>query len=53
LIKGEISKGFNMATYPPTKGNPGLRDKLKELSALKYGRPLAEVEAEIKGKYLQ
>lgn len=51
LVNGVPSRPFNMATLPPPKGNPEIVPKLKELSALLYGRPRDEVEAEILRKY--
>jgi hypothetical protein len=48
LIGGVPTQPFSMATLPPL-GNPNkqLADALKQLSAAKYGRPKAFVEAEI------
>ena len=37
----------NLTTLPPESGDPGIVTKLRELSRLRYGRPRAEVEAEI------
>ena len=37
LINGETSKPFNIKTLPSLKGEPALREKLKELSRNKYG----------------
>lgn len=51
LIDGQTQRAFNMKTYPPTKGDPAMRDAAIELSRLKYGRPRAEVEAEIRTRY--
>ena len=51
LVNGVPSRPFNIATLPPTPGNPEIVPKLKELSALLYGRPREEVEAEIMRKY--
>lgn len=48
LIGGVPSQPFSMAGLPPLgKENKQLFDALKQLSAAKYGRPRAEVEAEI------
>ena len=47
LINNTATKPFNLRPFPPTKGNPELSKNLKELSRLKYGRPRAEVDAEI------
>ena len=48
LIGGVPTQPFSMATLPPL-GNPNehLASALKQLSAAKYGRPRASVEAEI------
>lgn len=48
LMNGVPTQPFSMATLPPF-GNPNskLADALKQLSAAKYGRPRATVEAEI------
>lgn len=51
LSGGQPVKPFNIATLPPAEGNPGVVEKIKELSYLKYGRPRDEVEAEIMAKY--
>lgn len=53
LVNGQPAKPFNIATLPPEKGTPGLVEKLKELSYLKYGRPREEVEAEILARFKQ
>ena len=47
LVNGELSKPFNMNTYPPTKGNQEAANYLKELSRLKYGRDANIVNREI------
>jgi hypothetical protein len=48
LIGGVPTQPFSMATLPPLgKPNPRLAAALKQLSAVKYGRPKKEVEAEI------
>lgn len=51
LVGGVPAKPFNSKTPFPPKGDAELAEKLKELSALKYGRPRAEVEAEIMARY--
>ncbi|HEY9586121.1 MAG TPA: type IV secretory system conjugative DNA transfer family protein, partial [Candidatus Paceibacterota bacterium] len=51
LAGGRPIKPFNIQIVPPSKGNPAQVSKLKELSALAFGRPRAEVEAEIMKKY--
>jgi hypothetical protein len=48
MIGGVPVQPFSMAILPPLGNpNPQLSDALKQLSAAKYGRPKAEVEAEI------
>lgn len=47
LIDNTGSKPFNMATYPPRKGNKELAAAIKQLSRLKYGRDKTIVEMEI------
>ncbi|CAN5163193.1 hypothetical protein BH09PAT3_BH09PAT3_2900 [soil metagenome] len=48
LVGGVPTNPFSMATLPPLgTPNPKLADALKQLSAAKYGRPKASVEAEI------
>ncbi len=47
MIKGSISRPFNMKFYPPTKGNPEIAQAVKELSRLKYGKPRELVERQI------
>jgi hypothetical protein len=48
LIQGVPTQPFSMATLPPLGNpNPQLAGALKQLSAAKYGRPQAQVEAEI------
>lgn len=48
LIDGVPVQSFSMATLPPLGNpNPQLSDALKQLSAAKYGRPKAKVEADI------
>lgn len=48
LIRGVPTQPFSMATLPPL-GTPNMQlgTALKQLSAAKYGRPKAKVEAEI------
>lgn len=53
LINGQPTKPFNIATFPPPKGNMAIVEKVKELSYLKYGRDREEVEGEIMAKYEQ
>ena len=47
MINGTTSQPFNMATYPPTKGDSEMARKIKELSRFKYGRDKEQVEKEI------
>lgn len=47
LINGQPSKPFNMFIPFPDKGNSIVREKLKELSRLTYGKDATEVEKEI------
>lgn len=48
LVGGIPTQSFSMATLPPLgTPNPQLGQALKQLSAAKYGRPKAKVEAEI------
>ena len=51
LSSGRTTKPFNIATLAPEKGNIAQVDKLRELSSLMFGRPRADVEAEIMKKY--
>lgn len=47
LMNNELTKPFNMKTYPPTSGNQELANALKELSRLRYGRDAKLVNREI------
>lgn len=47
LIKGQPTRPFNMKTLDARKGSPEVREKLKELSRLTYGRENADIEREI------
>ncbi|KKW31720.1 MAG: hypothetical protein UY75_C0002G0033, partial [Parcubacteria group bacterium GW2011_GWC2_52_8c] len=47
LVNGKTSKPFSMRTYPAETADKARADKIKEISRLKYGRPRAEIEAEI------
>lgn len=52
LINNQTTKPFNIKTlYEPRKGAEEKIKSLKEMSALKYGRPREEIEEEIKKKY--
>ncbi len=50
LINNKTVAPFSMNTYPPTKGSDELVDKLKELSALRYGRDRKLVEEEVQAR---
>ena len=47
LIQGQPSRPFNMKTTRAVDGSVEVRDKLKELSRLTYGREGGEIEREI------
>lgn len=47
LMNNELTKPFNMKTYPPTEGDHELAHYLKELSRLRYGRDGKLVNQEI------
>ncbi len=47
LVKGEPSRPFNIKTVRVPSGSIEIREKLKELSRLTYGRDLAEIESDI------
>lgn len=47
LVNGEPVKPFNIKTLAPPEGKRDIVPHLKELSAIQYGRPRAEVEQEI------
>jgi hypothetical protein len=51
LMNGQPTEPFNISTYPPEPADVSRIEKLKELSHQKYGRPRAEVEAEIMARY--
>ena len=51
LIDGRPARPFSLETLASPQGERALIPHLKELSALKYGRPRADVEAEILKKY--
>ena len=54
LINGQPARPFNIRSMLPVgRGNPLLAESVKNLSGLKYGRPRAEVEEEIRGRYAQ
>lgn len=47
LINNVLSRPFNIATFPPTKGDQEIANAIKELSRYKYGRDRDLVEREI------
>lgn len=47
LMNNELTKPFNMKTYPPTHGDQEIANALKELSRLRYGRDATIVNREI------
>jgi hypothetical protein len=51
LIKGIPAKPFNIKVPAPEKGNRDIAASLKQSSYAKYGRPRADIEAEIMAKY--
>jgi hypothetical protein len=52
LAHGKPLTPFNIATLPLGEKNPpGVAEKIKQLSFLKYGKPRAEVEADILRRY--
>ncbi|MBI5400993.1 MAG: type IV secretion system DNA-binding domain-containing protein [Candidatus Yonathbacteria bacterium] len=51
LVNGQPTKPFNIVTLPLEEGNPAMAEKLKQLSALRYGIPQEEVNADIFARY--
>ncbi len=51
LLSGRPEKPFSIETVPFVPGPHDAIDKLRELSYLKYGRNLAEIEAEVNARY--
>jgi hypothetical protein len=51
LIDGYVSDAFNIKTFKPNQPDFEKAKKIAELSMLKYGRPLKEIEEEIAQKY--
>ena len=51
LIKGQTSRPFNIRTLRAPEGSREVANAIKQVSALKYGRPRNEVEAEILRRY--
>jgi type IV secretory pathway TraG/TraD family ATPase VirD4 len=51
LANGTPKRPFDLATYPPQKGDATRIETLKELSYITYGRPADEVNEEIMRKF--
>ncbi len=51
IINNLTTKPFNIAIYPAPKADDEIREALKELSKLKFGRDRELVEREIKSRY--
>jgi len=51
IVNNLTAKPFNIAIYPAPKANEEIKEALKELSRLKYGRDRDLVEREIKSRY--
>lgn len=52
MVQGKATSPFSMKTLPPpTQDDPGAPTIIKEFSRRAYGRPKAEVEAEIAGRF--
>lgn len=51
LANGSPAKPFSLATLPPLETNPAQVAAMKQRSQARYGRPRAEVEAEIAQRY--
>lgn len=47
LVNGEPTNPFNLKTPRVNSGSPDIKDKLKELSRLTYGRDLVDIEQDI------
>jgi hypothetical protein len=47
LLNNQLSKPFNMTTYPPTDGSQEIANAIKDLSRLKFGRDKKIVNEEI------
>lgn len=52
LANGEPKKPFSIETLTTPKGDSRMIDPIKQMSSLTYGRPKAEVDAEIMRKYM-
>ena len=51
LANGVPTKPFSISTQPPPESDPARVEQLIQLSLQKYGRPRAEIEAEIQERY--
>lgn len=51
LIHGQTARAFNLRMYAPPAGDPSRKENIIALSRLKYGRPRADVEAEVQSRY--
>jgi len=51
LCQGFPRKPFSLETLKPEEGNRNIIQDLKDLSAFKFGRPRAEIEKEVMGRY--
>jgi hypothetical protein len=47
LVDNQPVRAFNFQPMPPTRGNPELAEKIKQLSRLKYGRDQSAIEREL------
>ncbi len=52
LINNEVTKPFNILTYPPSEGNLEQVSLLKEYSRLRYGSNAQEVEESIRNRMM-
>ncbi|MEK7507095.1 MAG: DUF87 domain-containing protein [Patescibacteria group bacterium] len=51
LINNQTTRPFSIQTSREPDGSAEVREQIRELSRLKYGRPREEVETEIAGRY--
>ncbi len=52
LINNEVTKPFNIKTYPPSEGNLEQVELIKEYSRLRYGADAQEVEESIRNRMI-
>lgn len=52
MMNGKTSKPFNITTYPPSKPNREMAEKLKEYCFLVYGKRREDIEQEFKNRRL-